>query len=82
MMIDPDNETHNDYHEPVKGSASAKTIPELQQNEANFFYHDIPLVVEGRLQLPLPFRNQRLFFQSKGVGGCPDKCLTCIDFLD
>jgi len=49
MMIDPDNETHNDYHEPVKGSTSAKTIPELQQNEANFFYHDIPLVVEGRL---------------------------------
>ena len=46
MMIDPDNETHNDYHEPVKGGRSAETISKLQQDKADFLYHDIPHMVE------------------------------------
>jgi hypothetical protein len=48
MMIEPENKAHDDDHKPVKGSSSAKTISETRQNKANFCYHDIPLVVEGR----------------------------------
>jgi hypothetical protein len=47
MMIEPENKAHDDDHKPVKGSGSAKAIPEARQNKANFCYHDIPLIVEG-----------------------------------
>jgi hypothetical protein len=30
MMIEPENKTHDNDHKPVKGSGSAKTIPEAR----------------------------------------------------
>jgi hypothetical protein len=32
MMIEPENKAHDDDHKPVKGSGSAKAIPEARQN--------------------------------------------------
>ena len=47
MMIDSDNESRDDYHEPVKGSGSGEAIPKWQQHKADFLYHDIPPNVES-----------------------------------
>ena len=46
MMIESDNESHDGYHKPVKGGRSAETIFKLQQDKADFLYHDIPHMVE------------------------------------
>jgi len=42
-MIKSDNESHDDNHKPVKGGRPVETISKLQQDKANFLYHDIPL---------------------------------------
>ena len=47
MMIESDNKSHDDYHEPVKGRGSGETISKLQQNKADFLYHDIPPIGES-----------------------------------
>jgi hypothetical protein len=44
-MIEPENETHDHNHKPVKGSLSAEALPELQQYNANTVYHDPPLLL-------------------------------------
>ena len=47
MMIESDNKSHDDYHEPVKGGGSGEAISKPQQNKAYFFYHDIPHIGES-----------------------------------
>ena len=73
MMIKSENKVHDDDHKSVKGSGSAKAIPEARQNIAYFCYHAIPLALKVDSDFPLPRRNQKSFFQRKGIGGCSDK---------
>ena len=82
MMIKSDNESHDDDHKPVETGASAKAIAEIQQDQANFIYHDIPHFVKTEIAIFLAIEKRRLFFQGKGIGGCPDKSSASFDFFD
>jgi hypothetical protein len=42
MMVEPDDETHNQDNEPAKCRVSTEAIFELKQNTANLSYHTGP----------------------------------------